>query len=72
MIDPRSRRVSEAAPARLYELGHEPADNLAATTTAEERIEMVGILTRRAWELSGRPWPVIPRDQWPVIITRPR
>jgi len=56
----------------MYELGHEPTDNLAATTTAAQRIEMVGILTRRAWELSGRPWPVISRDQWPVVITRPR
>lgn len=41
-------------PVRIYRLGEEPSDDLSATTTAEERIEMVGLLSRRMWEISKR------------------
>ena len=67
-----SRRVGETAPARVYRLGDEPMDDLTSTTTAAERIELVAELSRRAWELTGKPWPSLPRKEWPVTIVRPR
>lgn len=39
-------------PVRIYRLGEEPPDDLSATTTAEARIEMVGLLSRRMWEIA--------------------
>lgn len=62
--------MREIAPARIYRLGEEPDQDLSDSTTASERIEMVALLTRRAWELSGRPWPTIPRAEWPVAVIR--
>lgn len=66
----RPRKVREIAPARIYRLGEEPDQDLSDSTTAAQRIEMVALLTRRAWELSGRPWPAIPRAEWPVAVIR--
>lgn len=54
--------------ARIYKLGEEPGDDISATTTAGERLEMVAVLTRRTWEITGRPWPNVPRGEWPVTI----
>lgn len=71
VVTDRPRKVGETARARVYRLGEEPPDDLSATTTASERIEMVALLTRRAWELSGRPLVTIPRHEWPVSVIRP-
>jgi hypothetical protein len=60
------RRPTEV---RIFRLGEEPLDDLRATTTAEERLEMVRRLTERAWALSGRPFPSYSRDRIPVRIT---
>lgn len=66
----RPKKVRETAPARVYRLGEEPVEDLSATTTVAERIEMVALLTRRAWELTGEPWPSLPRSEWPVRVLR--
>jgi len=42
-----------------------------AAATPTERIEMVGVLSRRAWELTGKPFPAIPRRAWPAVVIRP-
>jgi hypothetical protein len=67
-----ARRVGETATARVYQLGNEPLDDLTSTTTAAERIELGARLSRRAWELTGKPWPTLPRAEWPLTIVRPR
>ncbi len=58
-------------PIRVYRLGEEPGDDLSASTTPEERIELVWELTRRMWELGGGAAPSIPRERLPVRIIRP-
>ncbi len=72
MPESEAPRVREIAFARVYRLGEEPPDDLSATTTAAQRIEMVSELSRRAWELTGKPWPQLPRAAWPVTIVRAR
>ena len=37
---------------------------------AEQRVELVEVLTRAAWAMTGEPWPSLPRDQWPVRVRR--
>jgi hypothetical protein len=51
---------------RRFALGHEPASDLCATTTAEERLAMVEALTGELWELAGRPLPIYDRAHAPV------
>ena len=50
-------------PARLFRLGEEPVDDLAASTSPEERLEMVAILSARMRELSGLPNEPLRRDR---------
>jgi hypothetical protein len=57
-------------PVRAFHLGEEPVDDLKATTTASERLEMVWQLTVDAWALSGRKIPDYPRNETPVRIVR--
>lgn len=55
---------------RLYRLGDEPRDDLVGSTTPAERFEMVGVLSRRAWELSGQPAHAIPRSSMTIALKR--
>ena len=64
-------KARESWPVRRYPLGEEPSDDLSATTTAEQRLEMVAVLSRRMWELTGRPTPTYRRDQMPGRVIRP-
>lgn len=57
-------------PARVFRLGEEPGDDLSGVTTAEERLEMLAELSRRMWELTGRPTPSYTRATIPVRVTR--
>lgn len=57
-------------PVRVFRLGEEPPDDLRATTTASERLDMVWQLTVDAWTLSGRKIPDYPRHKAPVRIIR--
>jgi hypothetical protein len=53
-------------PVHKCRLGDEPSDDLRASTTAEERLEMVEQLTRDAWSLTGIPLPDYRRHAAPV------
>jgi hypothetical protein len=55
---------------RVFQLGHEPGDDLSASTTAEERLAMVATLTLEAWSLSGRRLPDYTRAETPVARGR--
>ena len=57
-------------PIRVYNLGEEPDEDLSATTTAGERVEMVWQLTLDAWASSGRPIPDYPREKMPIRVIR--
>ena len=52
--------------ARVFPLGREPCDDLTATTTAAERIEMVARITADLWARSGTVIPVYKRHEIPV------
>ena len=56
---------------RRYDLGEEPGDDLSATTTGAERIEMMWPLARDAWSFAGRSIPDYPRSQTPIHVIRP-
>ena len=55
---------------RVYRLGREPGDDLSAVSTPEQRLAMVAELSRRMWELTGRPVPSYPRAAMPGRVLR--
>ena len=55
-----------AWPVRKYALGHEPGDDLSASTTPEERLAIMWRLTLEAWALSGAALPDYARRDAPV------
>lgn len=57
-------------PVRIFRLGEEPPDDLREATTAAQRLDILRELTRRAWSLSGRPFPSYSRRQIPVRIVQ--
>ena len=59
-------------PLRVYRLGEEPGDDLSATTTLAERLEMMWTLRDRMWELTGRPLPTYRRSEIPIVVVRQR
>jgi len=63
---------SSVGPARIRRLGDPETEDLSATTTVAERLEMVSVLSRRMWELTGRPFPAYARDEMPSRIVRSR
>ena len=71
--DSRERRRRERArwPIARFRLGHEPSDDLSATTTPVERIAMMWELAEMAWKLAGRELPRYTRAQMPAILYRP-
>ena len=60
-----ARRVG---PARVFPLGSEPRDDLRASTTAAERLEMLAVLSARMRELMGVADTPLRRDH---IVVRP-
>ena len=56
---------------RRYELGQEPGDDLSATTTGAERVEMMWPLARDAWSFAGRRIPDYPRARTPIRVIHP-
>lgn len=72
MSTDRQRRAAARRhwPVRTFRLGEEPADDLRASTTAAERLEMVWLLTVDAWTLSGREIPGYERREAPVRVIR--
>ena len=71
MDDNDRRTARDAWPVHVYRLGEEPGDDLSASTTAQERLEMVADLSRRMWELTGRPVPAAPRSEMAGRVIRP-
>ncbi len=71
MKAPRDKSAKTVAPARIICLEDEQGDNLVDSTSAEERIAMVDVLSRRMWELTGRPLPTYDRAHMPGRIQRP-
>lgn len=57
-------------PVRKYRLGEEPGNDLAASTTPEERVAMMWPLALEAWSLAGRPIPEYRRPETPVRRSR--
>ena len=57
-------------PVRVFRLGEEPGDDLSASTTVTERLEMVWTLRDRMWALTGLPLPAYRRSEIPVRILR--
>jgi hypothetical protein len=66
--DPSPAR--ETWPVRVYRLGEEPGEDLSATTTVEQRLAMVDVLSQRMWELSGQPVPAYTRPSIPGRVLR--
>ena len=64
------RAARRAVPVRVFRLGEKPGDDLSASTTPAERLDMMDELSRRMWELSGRPRPSYTRSTMPVRVTR--
>ena len=67
-----SSRISTRAhsPARVLRLTDRQVDDLSESTTAEERIAMVAVLSERMWEITGHPLPTYSRSTMPVRIVR--
>ena len=63
-----SKPARHIGPARVFQLGAEPLDDLGAVSTASERLEMVAILSARMRELSGVADAPLRRD---CIVIRP-
>ena len=63
-----SRR--QAWTVRKYVLGHEPCDDLSASTTPDERLAMMWPLALEAWALSGAGVPDYERRETPVRMRR--
>jgi hypothetical protein len=68
--DPNAARVAPTEQARILRLEDDADDDLSASTTVQERVAMVAILSRRMWEISGRPWPSYARSEIPIAIVR--
>jgi hypothetical protein len=69
-VDPRTTR--QTWPTALYRPGQElPDDDLSATTTPEERLQMMWELVEQSWAIAGRPIPSYDRSTTPSRVIRP-
>ena len=57
-------------PVSIYRLGDEPDDKLMKTTTAEERLDLVRILSQRMFEIAGEIPPAYRRSEIPIRVIR--
>jgi hypothetical protein len=57
-------------PVRRYTLGGEPSEDLSATTSINERLDMMWQLALDAWASTGKPLPSYERSQMPGRILR--
>lgn len=70
-VEPSARQDSRATwPIRKFRLGEEPAADLRASTTAEERLMMMWTLACDAWAVAGRPIPDYERGNAPIRVVR--
>jgi len=57
---------------RVVPLSAVSDDDLDLSTTAEERLRFVAVLTREVWALTDAPEPVYDRAHMPIrVVTRP-
>ena len=56
------------APARILRLDGRVDDDLSDSTTVEDRLAMVDALSKRMWEITGRPLPSYARAEIPAKI----
>jgi hypothetical protein len=70
MDSERTTSGRDQTPVEFYRLGDEPVDDLTASTTPEERLELLRELSDRAWRLTGRGFPSYSRREAPVRVTR--
>jgi hypothetical protein len=61
------RKEYRYGPARVFKLGEEPVETLIDETTPEERLAMVWTLSRRMFEIQGKPLEPMRRD---IVVTR--
>lgn len=66
-IDRTPRRVRTA---RVVRLGEEGGDDLSPDLVPSACIALVAVLSRRMWELTGRPFPRYTRATMPVRVVR--
>jgi hypothetical protein len=71
--DPEKQRIARAVlrrtwPVHVWRLGEEPGEDLSATTTAAERLEMMWPLALDAWSSAGLPLPDYPRHLAPIRV----
>lgn len=65
------RRAARAnLPVHIYRLGDEPPDDLSATTTPSQRLDMVAELSARVFEIAGLPAPSYARKDIPIHVIR--
>jgi hypothetical protein len=58
-------------PVRVFRLGEEPDESFATDMSAEQRLEMLVMLSSRMLELTGAPYVTYPRAAMPFRIIRP-
>ena len=57
-------------PVRIVPLRSSEASDSFVEGTIDERLALVSLLSRRAWELTGRPHPTYARNAVPVVVRR--
>ena len=67
--DPAS--APHGRPVRIRHLNDPPEDDLSDVLGLVERIELVWVLSRRMWEITGQPVPAYDRTSIPVHVVRP-
>lgn len=66
------RRARAGWPIRRSTLGDEPLTDDRVPDSVDARVEMVAVLTRMQWGLSGKELPRYPRHEMPGQVIRPR
>jgi hypothetical protein len=67
-VDPTRAARRAQWPVRVMRLEDASHDDVAAYTTAAERVLMVAQLTAEAWALSGSPTPAYERSRTPIAL----
>lgn len=70
MSDSSPTQTPPMAPACIHRLDERVEEDLSDSTTVEERIAMVDTLSKRMWEITGRPVPCYGRAEIPTKVIR--
>ncbi len=70
MSHPERYEAKKNLRARVAALADGASEDLSGCTTVAERVEMVELLSRRMWEISGRPIPTYARPEMPGRVLR--